>query len=125
MNLIAQTEIKYSPDGFSVKTIAKGEIFTASDEVAAGWLARGEAKHAVMRAVVAADEDETGADDDPGKEGEGSKAGEGDEIAIPDGWRDLQHLSLIHLGKKVDAAVKTKADAIAAIEAYLAKKAAA
>lgn len=45
-------------------------------------------------------------------------------VEIPDDWRTAHHLTIISLGKKFDAAVVSKDDAIAAIEAELARRAA-
>lgn len=44
-----------------------------------------------------------------------------EEIEIPDGWENLHHLQIIKIAKKFDDKVSTKADAIAVINAELAK----
>jgi hypothetical protein len=46
-----------------------------------------------------------------------------DDLVLPDDWRDMHHLKLLGLAKRIDPSVTNKAEAIAALEAYEAKRA--
>jgi hypothetical protein len=39
-------------------------------------------------------------------------------FTLPDGWRDLHHFKLVALAKEAGFTVKTKAEAVAALEAF-------
>ena len=54
---------------------------------------------------------------------EGNKPASDEPLDLPEGWRDLHFSKIIALGRKLNAEVSTKAEAIAAIEVYEAAKA--
>lgn len=94
--------VPVSEDGVTTREIVKGTTDTVPADLFPGLEAEGY--------VARAKPDQKPADD-PTVE----------EIEIPADWQKLHHLQIIALAKKFDDTVSTKADAVAVINAELAK----
>lgn len=121
--IVALRPFPYSNNGVLVEYADLGDIIAINSDLVPGLVAEKFAKVFDGRSLPAKPEAEIIA---AAQEAEQLAVAppSPDRVEIPADWQAMHHMRLIALAQRIEPAVKTKADAFAAIEAELARQAA-